>query len=110
MTQFAFEELSLKGAYLITPFYAPDIRGGFIKDYSLETFAKNGIDYQLKEVFAPKLHQSKTRELFDKIESPLVSVLAEMESEGIKLDVDYLKTLSVELSAEAQNLQTKIFL
>jgi len=77
-----------------------------VKEYAGEDA---DVTYQLKEVFAPKLDQSKTRELFDKIESPLVSVLAEMESEGIKLDVDYLNTLSVELSAEAQNLQTKIF-
>ena len=63
MTQFAFEELSLKGAYLITPFYAPDIRGGFIKDYSLETFAKNGIDYQLKEVFYTISHKGVIRAL-----------------------------------------------
>src|SRR5690606_8243061 len=67
------------------------------------------ITYQLKESFAPKLEQAKTRELFDTIESPLVSVLADMEAEGIRLDVDYLKQLSLELSQEAQNLQLKIF-
>ena len=77
-----------------------------IKEYAAEDA---DITYQLKEIFAPKLEQSKTRELFDTIESPLVSVLAAMEAEGIRLDVDYLKTLSVELSTEAQNLQAKIF-
>lgn len=48
---FCFEKLPLEGAYLIDSFYAPDIRGGFCKDYSLETFKQNGIDYELKEVF-----------------------------------------------------------
>src|SRR5690606_14419306 len=67
------------------------------------------ITYQLKEVFAPRLEQTKTRELFDNIESPLVAVLADMEAEGIRLDVDYLKILSLELSKEAQTLQAKIY-
>lgn len=77
-----------------------------IKEYAAEDA---DITYQLKEIFAPKLEQTKTRQLFDKIESPLVSVLADMEAEGIRLDVDYLKILSGELSAEAQTLQAKIF-
>ncbi len=51
MQKWNFEELSLKGAYKIDPFYADDNRGGFIKDYSYEMFKKNGIDYKLKEVF-----------------------------------------------------------
>ena len=49
--RFEFEELDLKGAYLIKPFYATDNRGGFIKDYNIDVFQENGIDYQLKEVF-----------------------------------------------------------
>src|SRR5690606_3223762 len=77
-----------------------------IKEYAAEDA---DITYQLKEIFAPKLEQTKTRQLCDKIESPLVSVLADMEAEGIRLDVDYLKILSGELSAEAQTLQAKIF-
>ena len=52
MTQkFEFIPLSLDGAYLIKPFYSPDERGGFIKDYNVETFKANGIDHELKEVF-----------------------------------------------------------
>lgn len=77
-----------------------------IKEYAAEDA---DITYQLKEIFAPKLEQTKTRELFDKIESPLVSVLADMEAEGIRLDVGYLKELSLELSKESEILQEKIF-
>jgi dTDP-4-dehydrorhamnose 3,5-epimerase len=61
MTSFSFEELPLKGAYLISPFYAADIRGGFVKDYSEETFAKNGINYELKEVFYTISHKGVIR-------------------------------------------------
>ena len=49
--KFDFQELDLKGAYLIKPFYATDERGGFIKDYNIDTFRSNGIDHDLKEVF-----------------------------------------------------------
>lgn len=51
MTPWKFEKLELDGAYLITPFYSDDIRGGFLKDYSKKIFIENGIDYNLKEVF-----------------------------------------------------------
>ena len=49
--KFDFQELDLKGAYLIKPFYATDDRGGFVKDYNIDTFKANGIDHDLKEVF-----------------------------------------------------------
>ena len=49
--KFDFQELDLKGAYLIKPFYATDNRGGLIKDYNVDTYKANGIDHDLKEVF-----------------------------------------------------------
>src|SRR5699024_6946571 len=49
--KFEFIELDLKGAYLIKPFFAPDERGGFVKDYNIDMFKQNGIQHELKEVF-----------------------------------------------------------
>lgn len=49
--KFEFEELDLKEAYHIKPFFATDERGGLIKDYNVDTFKANGISYELKEVF-----------------------------------------------------------
>ena len=49
--KFDFQELDLKGAYLIKPFYATDDRGGLIKDYNIDMFKSYGIDHELKEVF-----------------------------------------------------------
>ena len=51
ITKFNFEELDLKGAYKIQPFYATDERGGFVKDYNIDTFKAYGIEHELKEVF-----------------------------------------------------------
>lgn len=49
--KFEFQELDLKDAYLIKPFFAPDERGGFVKDYNVELFKQNGIKHELREVF-----------------------------------------------------------
>ena len=49
--KFEFQELDLKGAYLIKPFYAMDQRGGLVKDYNIDTFRANGIEHNLKETF-----------------------------------------------------------
>ena len=46
--KFGFKQTSLKGAYEITPFYATDERGGFVKDYNIDMFKQNGIDHELK--------------------------------------------------------------
>lgn len=49
--RFEFNELDLKDAYLINPFFASDERGGLIKDYNIDTFKSAGINHDLKEVF-----------------------------------------------------------
>ena len=49
--KFDFQKLELNGAYLVKPFYATDERGGFVKDYNVDTFRANGIEHELKEVF-----------------------------------------------------------
>ena len=51
ITKFDFQELDLKGAFKIQPFYATDDRGGFLKDYNIDMFKANGIEHELKEVF-----------------------------------------------------------
>ena len=59
--KFDFQELALKGAYKIKPFYAEDERGGLIKDYNIDTFKENGITHQLKEVFYTVSHKGVIR-------------------------------------------------
>lgn len=49
--KFEFQELDLKGAYIIKPFNATDNRGGLIKDYNIDTFKSHGINHNLKEIF-----------------------------------------------------------
>jgi DNA polymerase-1 len=77
-----------------------------VKEYAVEDA---DITLQLKEVFAPELDRTNTRKLFDEIEIPLMPVLASMEQEGIRLDVEYLKELSAELSADIKRLEQCIY-
>ncbi len=67
------------------------------------------ITYQLAQHFRPELLEAKTDTLFEEIEVPLLRVLADMESEGINLDEDYLNNLSTELDSDIKNLETKIY-
>lgn len=77
-----------------------------IKEYAVEDA---DITYQLKQNFSPILDQAETKKLFEEIEIPLIPVLAAMELEGINLDVPFLKSMSVEMAAESNALEQKIY-
>jgi dTDP-4-dehydrorhamnose 3,5-epimerase len=49
--KFSFEKTRFDGVFLIKPFVAEDERGYFLKDYSKELFASNGVPHDLQEVF-----------------------------------------------------------
>lgn len=77
-----------------------------IKEYAAEDA---DVTWQLKETFAPKLEAAGTRHLFDTIEIPLVPVLADMEREGVRLDIDFLKKMSGEMAIEIKEFEQKIY-
>ena len=77
-----------------------------VKEYAVEDA---DITYQLKEHFQPILEKVGTKKLFDEIEIPLVEVLADMEKEGINLDVDFLKAMSKDLAEESNALEQNIY-
>jgi DNA polymerase I len=67
------------------------------------------VTLQLKELFEPRLKETNTLELFEKIEVPLISVLASMEVEGIAVDVAALKEFSALLEVEIRQLEKEIY-
>jgi DNA polymerase-1 len=77
-----------------------------IKEYAAEDV---DVTLQLKEHFEPILNKVGTIQLFNSIEMPLVQVLADMELEGIKLDVNFLKEMSKDMLVEVKNLEQKIY-
>ncbi|MCK0132404.1 DNA polymerase I [Flavobacteriaceae bacterium F08102] len=67
------------------------------------------ITLQLAEHFSKELTEANTRKLFDEIEVPLVKVLADMEMQGINIDIKYLHRLSTELSSDIAALENEIY-
>lgn len=63
----------------------------------------------LKEALLKELAEHKLLSLLEKVEIPLVPVLASMEEEGIKLDVKYLKKLSGNIEKTLEELVKKIY-
>ena len=65
--------------------------------------------FQLKEIFQKDLENYKLSKLYYEIEIPLLRVLANMELEGIKLDVSFLKSLSEKLNEDILKLEKTIY-
>jgi DNA polymerase I len=76
-----------------------------IKEYAAEDA---DVTLQLKEKFAPKLKQNELGKLFSEVELPLIRVLADMEREGINLDVRALHELSEQLKGDIISVEQEI--
>ena len=64
------------------------------------------------EAYTKLLSEIKKRELefvFEKIEKPLIPLIKEMEKNGVKLDIEYLKKLSKEYTTDLEKTQKEIW-
>jgi DNA polymerase I len=77
-----------------------------VKEYAVEDA---DITFQLSSIFKEKLQKTETEKLFQTLEIPLIQVLASMEMEGIRLDIDFLKTLSKDLDNDIKKLEIAIY-
>ena len=66
------------------------------------------ITFQLKSHFEKEMKKTKTLELFNNVEIPLVEVLTDMECEGVNLDTKFLKELSKVLLEDIKSLENLI--
>lgn len=76
-----------------------------IKDYAAEDA---DVTIQLKDIFVPKLKETQTEKLFSEVEVPLIKVLADMEREGINLDVKNLNDFSAQLADDITKVDAEI--
>ncbi|MCX6296379.1 MAG: DNA polymerase I, partial [Bacteroidetes bacterium] len=76
-----------------------------IKEYASEDA---DITFQLKNKFEGMLSDPITKKLFEEIDIPLIPVLAAMEAEGIALDKNALKELSIELEKDILIVEKEI--
>ena len=73
-------------------------------NYEISTLA-----FRLKPLLKKDLETYKQLKLYNEIEIPLLKTLAEMEIEGINLDVKFLKQLSRKTAGELEKITKKIF-
>ena len=77
-----------------------------LRDYACEDA---DITFRLFRVFEPMLHDREAWELFEKVEMPLVQVLAAMERKGVRVDTGYLKQYSGVLQERIAALEQQIY-
>ena len=67
------------------------------------------ITWRLYEKLEPKIKTDNLLKVLEDIEIPLISVLAEMERYGVKIDIKFLNKMSAELAKRIQELENKIY-
>ena len=87
---------------------------GSMRDVPIDKIAEYAaedadITFQLKHVLAPMVEKHEVTGVLKDIELPLIPVLADMEYEGVKIDVDYLNAYSKELEQDMLMYRSAIF-
>ena len=77
-----------------------------ITDYASEDA---DITLQLKSIFDKEIEVNNLGKIFYDIEIPMINVLSEMETEGIKIDTSYLEKLDKEFEEDLEKLKKEIF-
>lgn len=83
-----------------------DVPVSSVIDYACEDA---DITLQLRKLFEPLLSETGIYHLFHEIEMPLVPVLAAMEAEGVKVDIEVLQKYSTELFTEIKIIEKQIY-
>ena len=63
----------------------------------------------LKGILGPRLEEGGLTKVFDKLEVPLVPVLARMERVGVKVDAKTLESMSAEFAGQLSELEKQIY-
>ncbi len=88
-----------------TPGTMRDVDVEKVKEYAVEDA---DITRQLKNIFVSSLKEKKVEKIFNKVETPLVKVLVDMEYEGVKVDMNFLNVYSKELETEAARCEQSV--
>ena len=67
------------------------------------------ITYRLYKIFTQSLKNEKLTSIYEIFEKPLIKILAFMEINGIKVNKDFLKSLSIKFNKKIQILEKEIF-
>ena len=91
-------------------FYDALKKNGFKEDELISNMAqKVEFIYIYKKEFEAKLVENSCKDLFNKIEMPLIKVLADMEICGIKVEKTVLEKMKEEIEVKIELLQKEIY-
>ena len=77
-----------------------------VVDYAAEDA---DVTLQLANVFEPLLIEKNAIKLAEEVENPLIYVLADIEKEGVKIDIDTLNAYSLELQTEITKAELSVY-
>lgn len=77
-----------------------------LREYSVED---SDVTYRLKKIFEPRILLEGLDNLAETIEMPLIRVLAEMERNGVRLDLEDLSAIMGDLRNDILQLEREIF-
>ncbi|MHA4893872.1 DNA polymerase I [Pedobacter sp. PWIIR3] len=77
-----------------------------VVDYAAEDA---DVTLQLSKVFAPMLKDLNAEDLATNVENPLIYVLADIEKEGVRIDMDTLINYSKELEVDIRRFEQSVF-
>lgn len=67
------------------------------------------ITFRLYEILKEKLKEDELEEIANELEFPLITVLADMERAGVKIDTKMLASFSEELTTDLERIEKEIF-
>ena len=76
------------------------------KDYAAEDA---DVTFRLYKKFNKSLKDEKMINIYETFEKPMIKILADMEIEGIKIDNDFLKTLSSKFGKKIEKIQREVY-
>ena len=87
-------------------FYSNSLKNGFDKK---DIVLKSRFIYDIKDEYLKSLKDEEMFELFTDIEMPLITVLANMEYDGVKVDASILKDMEEEMSTRISGIEQDIY-
>lgn len=82
-----------------------DIEADLARDF---TCARADATWHLATKYKAELAKVELEKIYYNIDAKLISVLAAMETEGVRINAEYFKKFEKELSAELESIQNKI--
>src|SRR5437588_1889910 len=67
------------------------------------------VAWRLADILEAQLQEQGLKKLYDELEIPLIEVLAELEFNGIRLDIPFLQKLGEDMAAQLTAIEQDIY-